>query len=89
MTDQEIKDYVYNSLKGNVSVGDVVFHPSNRVCWNLIEIKENNGICELNGEIIKFPIYELCDINKVVPEVRRLAYERNWGELNTSLNRNN
>lgn len=78
MTIDEMIQQAIRELQGQVSVGDVVAHPSHRLTHTLVEIRQGIGICELpNGEINRFSIKELFDANKVKARAIELQLAEN------------
>jgi len=66
MTIDNLIQQAIKELQGQVSVGDVVAHPSHRLTHTLVKVKQEIGVCELpNGEVNRFPVKELFDANKV------------------------
>ncbi len=50
-----------------ITIGAIVAHPSYELAGELVEIKENVAVLEVNGNFLEFPSDEIFDVN--------LAYE--------------
>lgn len=65
-SDEHYRETAIRALIGKIKIGDVVATHSHPLAHMLIDIIDNIGICELpDGEINKFPVSELFDINAV------------------------
>jgi len=46
-----------------ITIGAMVAHPSYELACELVEIKENVAVLEVNGNFLEFPLDEIFDVN--------------------------
>ena len=66
----------FDSLKGQVQIGDVVAIFDDEIAYDLIDIVGSIGVCEAPGHSTKhYPVSELANVNLVKAEAVRLVRE--------------
>lgn len=72
----ELIEQVFNELKGNVQIGDIVSIYSDKTAYRLTAIENGIGTCETPGHLTKYyPVSELANVNAVKQECVRRTFQ--------------